>query len=130
MRGEGVSKRSIAVPSRDKARLTSRLTIVVPELAPFEQFFGEPCALITVEEPKPRDLPTDGTLQLAFGLTAAEAKLALHIGKGATLGDAADALSVSKLTARTQLKSIFSKTDVRRQAELVAKIHKLGSPSV
>ncbi len=86
MRGEGMSKRTIAVPSRDKTRLTSRLTIVVPALAPFEQFFGEPCALITVEEPKPLDLPTEGTLQLAFGLTAAEAKLALHIGNGATLG--------------------------------------------
>ncbi len=121
LRGEGTIKRTMAVPSRDKAGLPRRLTIVVPALAPFEQFFGGPCVLITVEEPKARDLPTEGTLQLAFGLTAAEAKLALYIGDGATLADAANALSVSKLTARTQLKSIFSKIGVRRQAELAAK---------
>ncbi len=129
LRGEGTSKRTMAVSSRE-AGLTRRLTILVPALAPFEQFFGEPCVLITVEEPKARDLPTELTLQLTFGLTPAEAKLALYMGNGAMLADAADALGVSQLTAKTQLKSIYAKIGVRRQAELVAKVHKLGSCSV
>jgi DNA-binding CsgD family transcriptional regulator len=45
------------------------------------------------------------------------------------LADAAAAQGITKETARTVLKRIFAKMDVRRQAELVAKLHSLKSPS-
>lgn len=54
------------------------------------------------------------------GLTSAEARLALMLAEGASLGEASEAMSVSILTVRSQLKSIFVKTGVKRQAELVA----------
>lgn len=60
-----------------------------------------------------------------FGLTPAEARLAVHLVTGATLEYAADELRITKETARHQLKSVFRKTDVNRQAELVARLSSL-----
>ena len=58
-------------------------------------------------------------LQCPFGLTPAEARLALHLVAGETLRSAAVKLSISYETARTCLKHIFRKTGTCRQAELV-----------
>ena len=54
-----------------------------------------------------------------LGLTAAEARLTAKLLQGLSLADAASALTISTHTARTQLKSIFAKTGVRRQSELL-----------
>ena len=68
-----------------------------------------------------------GSLQLpwkrvasSYGLSTAEAKLAVILAEGFSLEEAADRLFVSINTVRTQLKSVFAKTGVRRQSELVA----------
>ena len=61
-------------------------------------------------------------LRSRFGLTPAEARLALHLVAGETLRSAEVKLSISYETARTHLKSIFSKTGTSRQAELVVAI--------
>ena len=58
-------------------------------------------------------------LKRHFGLTPAEARLALHLVAGETLRSAAVKLSISYETARTSLKNIFRKTGTCRQAELV-----------
>ena len=58
-------------------------------------------------------------LRCHFGLTPAEARLALHLVAGETLRSAAVKLSISYETARTSLKNIFGKTGTCRQAELV-----------
>lgn len=54
-----------------------------------------------------------------YGLTPAETKLAILIVEGIDLETAATRLCVSIQTIRSQLKSVFSKTNVSRQAELV-----------
>lgn len=54
------------------------------------------------------------------GFTRAEARLASMLAEGITLEGAAEALSISIHTVRCQLKSVFAKTGVTRQAELVA----------
>ena len=58
-------------------------------------------------------------LKCHFGLTPAEARLALHLVAGETLRSAPVKLSISYETARTSLKNIFRKTGTCRQAELV-----------
>lgn len=55
-----------------------------------------------------------------FGLTRAEARLAVRLGSGVSLEEAAAGMEISIHTARSQLKSIFAKTGCKRQAELVA----------
>ena len=61
-------------------------------------------------------------LRRHFGLTPAEAKLALHLAAGETLRSAEAKLGMTYETARTHLKSIFQKTGTCRQAELVVTI--------
>ncbi|MGY3582453.1 DNA-binding CsgD family transcriptional regulator [Bradyrhizobium sp. USDA 4341] len=64
--------------------------------------------------------PPASTLQTAFRLTEAEARLAAQLAGGDSLETAADRMGIAKETSRSQLKSIFSKTGTHRQAELVA----------
>lgn len=57
-----------------------------------------------------------------FGLTPAETRLASQIASGRSLKDASAAFGIGIGTARNQLKSVFQKTGVHRQTELVAMI--------
>jgi DNA-binding CsgD family transcriptional regulator len=63
--------------------------------------------------------PSESLLRSLFGLTRGEAQLALALARGERLRDLAEQRGVSLETVRTQLRSIFLKTDVRRQSELV-----------
>jgi DNA-binding CsgD family transcriptional regulator len=54
-----------------------------------------------------------------FDLTPAEAAVARRLASGLSLEDAATSLSISRNTARAHLRSIFSKSGITRQTELV-----------
>ena len=60
-----------------------------------------------------------GTLRARFGLTAAEATLALALKDGETLRAVAARLGVSINTICNQLGAVFDKTGCRRQQNLV-----------
>jgi DNA-binding CsgD family transcriptional regulator len=60
-----------------------------------------------------------GFLSSAYGLTPAEARLALLLYDGMSVKEAAERAEVTDNTARWTLKQIFSKLDIRSQAELV-----------
>jgi DNA-binding CsgD family transcriptional regulator len=63
-------------------------------------------------------------------LTPAEARVAGLIAEGRSVEEITGSLSVSSNTVRTQLKSVFTKTGVGRQAELVTLLsaHGLRTP--
>jgi len=82
-------------------------------------------AIAVLADPDDRLLPTTQTLQKNFGLTPAEARLALSLQSGKDLQSAAASLGVSAETVRKQVKSIFAKTGVKRQVDLVALISNL-----
>lgn len=56
----------------------------------------------------------------SYGLTHAEALLALELATGSSLDDYAEKRRISRNTVKSQLRSIFSKTDTSRQPELVS----------
>lgn len=62
----------------------------------------------------------------AFGLTQAEARIALGIMRGESVATIAAARGIAVATARTQLKSVFAKTRTHRQAELAAFVGRIG----
>jgi len=72
---------------------------------------------ITDPNRKPQSLAT--ILHALFGLTAAEARLASLLAEGNSLVEIADEIRVTHGTLRSQLKSVFQKTDTSRQAQLV-----------
>jgi DNA-binding CsgD family transcriptional regulator len=69
--------------------------------------------------------PDSIQLCAAFGLTAAEAKLAARLASGLGIDAVAASIGVSRETARTQLKAVFAKTSTRRQAELAGLLARL-----
>ena len=62
--------------------------------------------------------PGSGFLALWFGLTPAEAEVALRAARGDGLRAIADALGIQHSTARSHLHRVFQKAGVSRQAEL------------
>ena len=72
-------------------------------------------------------LPADGrALARAFGLTPAEARLALRFLAEESLEAAAEGLGISIDTARNQLKGVYQKTGARRQGEIIALLSRLA----
>jgi DNA-binding CsgD family transcriptional regulator/PAS domain-containing protein len=85
---------------------------------------SSPCAAVFISDPDLRDSSSQQGLAELFGLTPAEANLALLLARGLSLAEASETQNISQHTARAQLKSIFAKTGVSRQAELVRLILK------
>jgi DNA-binding CsgD family transcriptional regulator/PAS domain-containing protein len=78
-----------------------------------------PAALIFIRDPEGPGIPSV-TLRHLFGLTVAEAELASSLTTGQSLEEIAITRGVSDNTVRTQLKSVFAKTETTRQGQLVA----------
>ncbi|MGH1572849.1 helix-turn-helix transcriptional regulator [Methylobacterium sp. P31] len=55
-----------------------------------------------------------------LGLSQAEARVAMLVGRGQSLREVAETFAVTENTVRSQLKSIFSKFGIARQSELAA----------
>ena len=65
-------------------------------------------------------IPSEALLSRIYNLTPAETRIAQGISRGDSLEEIAANLAIRISTARTQLASIFEKTNTRRQAKLVA----------
>jgi DNA-binding CsgD family transcriptional regulator/GAF domain-containing protein len=85
---------------------------------------SSPCAAIFISDPDLQEHASQAVLGELLGLTPAESNLAILLARGLSLTESSEAQNISLHTARAQLKSIFSKTGVSRQAELVRLILK------
>jgi len=74
-------------------------------------------------------LPDGIVLGSRFRLTPAETRIAIGIACGKPLADIADTHGITVQTARTQLKSVFSKTRTNRQAQLAVFLLDVASSS-
>jgi DNA-binding CsgD family transcriptional regulator len=84
-------------------------------------------ALLFAFDPESTPPITADVVRRLFGLSEAEAELAVALCSGRTLDEAATARGTSIHTIRSQLKSIFAKTGTKRQADLVSLL--LASPA-
>lgn len=75
-------------------------------------------AIMVIIDPENIPEPPPSVLRNLFGLTSAEAKVALHVIKDEGLQVVADKLSVSLSTVRIHLQRVFEKTGTHRQADL------------
>jgi DNA-binding CsgD family transcriptional regulator len=76
-------------------------------------------AIVLISDPEADIRARADELRERFGLTPAEATLALEIAKGDGRKATADRLGITVGTVRCHLSNIFDKTGVRHQAELV-----------
>jgi DNA-binding CsgD family transcriptional regulator len=107
----------IIVQRRDKLPVILRIW---PYERPRHSPEHEVQALVTLNTLEPKPGPPAAILAKTFRLTPSEAKLACVLARGTSLRIAALELKLSWETTRSQLKSIFAKTDTHRQSELVA----------
>jgi DNA-binding CsgD family transcriptional regulator len=76
-------------------------------------------AVAFIVDPSRRQRPPRELLRMAYGMTPAECRVALLLSDGRAPRDIAEMLGVTVNTVRSQVKSIFAKTNVRRQGELI-----------
>ena len=74
---------------------------------------------VTVPETEIRQPGTAAAIMAAYGLTAAERRVAEAVAAGDTLKEVAEKLGIANVTARNHLTRAMAKTGTRRQAELV-----------
>ena len=103
--------------SREKGR---PLSVTVAPLREFSPTLSKrPAAVLFISDPdRSLELPAD-LLRRCYRLTPAEARLAMILLEGQSLKEAADSCGIKHNTAKSQLKSIFVKTNVKRQGELI-----------
>ena len=76
-------------------------------------------AIVFIGDPDRKSALPAEVLALLYGLTPAEARLAVALLDGSSLAEIAEMHGIRELTARTQLKQVFQKTGTSRQGELV-----------
>jgi DNA-binding CsgD family transcriptional regulator/PAS domain-containing protein len=97
------------------------LSVLVRPVPPGEwsEDSHRPTAVAFIRDPDQKSQFSLEMVRNLFGLTTAEATLALLLARGLTLDEAAVELKIRKNTIRAHLRSIFAKTGVRRQTTLV-----------
>ena len=118
LHGETSVVRALRVP-RPGGR--SDLGLVVRPVPASQWSEGQvsPSAAVFISDPDLQESTSQPILGALFELTPAEANLATLLARGLNLAQVSVAQNISQHTARAQLKSIFAKTGVSRQAELV-----------
>lgn len=117
---------TMSIPREGKAPLH---LLVSPLCSEDRAIPGSAVAIVFLTDPEQGSSVPAEVLRTLFGLTQAEAKIALAILNGHTLSETADLNRVSRETVKSQMNAIFSKTRTRRQGELIRLLSKLPSQS-
>jgi len=88
---------------------------------------GRGRVVLFITDPEREATPPTEWLRQLYDLTCAEAKLAVALANGASLTETAEQFHVTRNTVRTHLQRAMSKTDTRRQGELIRLV--LGGPA-
>ncbi|MCC6776176.1 MAG: PAS domain-containing protein [Hyphomicrobiales bacterium] len=127
---QGMPVGAMTIPQPQDGRL---LTILISSLRSRDndRFGGlglrDAAALLVIHDPaRPMDIRAE-CLMDAYGLTQAEARVAMCIAAGATVLEAAHRLNVSPNTIKTHLRKVFAKTGTTGQAELVRLMTSIGT---
>jgi DNA-binding CsgD family transcriptional regulator/PAS domain-containing protein len=91
----------------------------VIHVTPFTSERDAPRTLVIVIDPERQAEPPRELLNRLYGLTRAEAEVALRVLRGDGLKPISDEMSLSMATVKTHLQHVFAKTETHRQAELV-----------
>lgn len=113
----GSGPQSIPVPA------TETNSPVVVHLHPVRRqardIFSRASALMLLTPVTTAVVPTASVIQGLFDLTPAEARVARGLASGLSVAAIAASHGTTVTTVRNQIRSVFSKTGIRRQAELV-----------
>jgi DNA-binding CsgD family transcriptional regulator len=100
-----------------------------PPTFAFWDLLERPRVLVLIVDPGAPSRAAAGAIQAAFGLTAAEARVAVMVAGGLTGPQAAAKLGLSPETVKTHLKRCFDKTGVHSQVALARLLGALPAAS-
>jgi DNA-binding CsgD family transcriptional regulator len=125
--GNGLNAAGVLSVSR---RDRPPLQVLVSPVRGFDADEARPVrAIVFVSDPARRVRPAPETLRILFGLTPAECRLAMLLADGHSPSAIGEKLGVSRNTLKSQLASIYRKTDTSRQAQLVRLLLQLPEAS-
>jgi DNA-binding CsgD family transcriptional regulator len=105
--------------SRPSGRRAYAVMVTPLLAAPPDSTSGDAVVSLWIADPESGSISATEVLESLYQLTAAEAELVRLLSQGFSLDEAARERGVTINTARSQLKQVFSKTDTRRQGELM-----------
>lgn len=113
------SKAGFLAVSRPSGKRSFPLMVTKLLAAPPGSRVRDAALAIFVSDPDSGQVSATQLLEAIYSLTNAEAELVRLLSQGMSLEQAAEARGIAINTARSHLKRVFSKTDTRRQGELV-----------
>jgi DNA-binding CsgD family transcriptional regulator len=110
-----------------RAATSPLMVLVTPRLTHFDDnaVAREPTAILLIKDPDRPPAILGRHLIDWFGLTPAEADLAVQLASGERLETLANSKGVRISTLRSQLRAVFGKTGADRQADLIGLLHRL-----
>jgi len=127
---EGTPAGSMSMPGRAEGRL---LTILVSSVRGkdvgrlADSNMKDAAVLVFIIDPVNRASIPLTRIMDAYGLTQAEARVALAASSGKTMFETAKLLGLSPNTIKTHLRRVFAKTGTGRQAELARLMASVGT---
>lgn len=115
----GSTEAPMSVPLPAREGLPPMIVHILPVRGAAHDIFARSAAILIVTPVSIADVPSAQLIQGLFDLTPTEARVARALGQGSTIEAIAAIHSVTVNTVRNQLRGIFSKTGVNRQADLV-----------
>ena len=102
------------------SRALPLMLLVLPITSPVMDFGAvRPVAAVLIKDPTDARPLRWELLSQVYGLTAAEARLAVALTEGLTVADYAEHNALSTATVRNQLRAVLARTETSRQVDLV-----------
>jgi len=112
--------RSIALP--ESGEVPASVMHLIPVRRVARDLFSRAAIFVVITALGDRKLPPANVVQGLFDLTSSETKVAMALAENLTVSEAAARYGISRETVRHHLKSIFLKTGLSRQSEVVSAI--------
>jgi len=116
-RGKGVEHGGATLISRTGKRPLQ--VLAAPYLSQNSATPKGAVAVVFISDPDQKPVLRSEILHELYGLTPAEARLAVLLLDGKSLAETADSIGVTHETVRSQIKSVLHKTETARQGELI-----------
>lgn len=117
---------ALFISRRTRPPLQVLISPIRPSTVQLSQRIG---VVVFINDPCRTQRPADTLLRTLYGLTRAECRVALLLSDGRSPREIAETIGVTENTVRSQIKSIYNKTGVKRQSELIRLLVSQSWPS-
>lgn len=123
---QGLASGGSVLAGRPSGRAPLSVTVSPVRGVQIGAAYGAAAVMVTIGDPEATPRAPEDELRRLYGLTRAEAHLAVQLGEGRRAVDVAEELGIKHDTIRRRRRDLYAKLDLHRQAELVRLIHRLS----